>query len=150
RELHRRAAEALEGVFAEHLDLVLADLARHWELAQEPELSRPYHLLAARQGRDRYAWEGAGAHYRAELRLSSGASAESVRARMELGEEVLKSRGQLHQAIEELQGVVRQAQALGLWELESQALRALGDLCRLIGEAGEGQRLLELAQEVQR
>ncbi len=55
RELHARAAEAIEAVHAENLAPFYGDLAYHYGQAELPDKERHYALLAGRRAADEYA-----------------------------------------------------------------------------------------------
>ncbi len=67
-ELHRAAAQALEQhpEAAAGLDRI-AELARHWDAAQVPELALPRLVTAAKHARETYAYEAAVADYERAL-----------------------------------------------------------------------------------
>ncbi len=55
RELHARAAEAIEALHADNLPPFYADLAYHYGEAEIPDKERHYALLAGRRAADEYA-----------------------------------------------------------------------------------------------
>ena len=75
QDLHRRAAEGIETLFAERLGEWQAALGHHWEQAGETGKARAYDLAGARLARDRYAFDEAERLYRAYLRLAPQADA---------------------------------------------------------------------------
>jgi serine/threonine protein kinase/tetratricopeptide (TPR) repeat protein len=150
RALHRAAAETIEVRFAEELDDHLAALARHWEQAGEREQARPYHLLAARQARDRFAWREAETQYRAYLSLAPEPSLDTAQVRIELGEEVFFAQGELLRAIEEQKVALQEARALQSPELQGQALGSMGKLYRFIGQGDLAHAILLEALAIHR
>lgn len=150
RGLHRTAAGVLEGAAAGGVSRSLGALARHWEQGGEPDRARPYHLAGARQERDRYVWAEAEAHYRAYLRLTQEITADTIRARIELGCEVLKAQKEWQRALEALSGVPEQAAGLGDAVLEGEALGQLGDLHHKLGQMEPAREMLERALAIHR
>ena len=59
RELHRRAAEAIETLYADDLAPYYADLAYHYGQAELDEQERRYAFLAGKQAASEYANEAA-------------------------------------------------------------------------------------------
>ncbi len=59
RELHTRAAEAIETLYADNLAPFYADLAYHYGQAENPDKERQYALLAGQRAAEEYANEEA-------------------------------------------------------------------------------------------
>jgi predicted ATPase len=150
QRLHRAAAEGIETQFGSESAEHLASLGQHWERAGVPQRAQTRYLAAARRAVQRYAHEEAERMYRAYLRLAPEPSAETVRVRIELGEDVLRARGEARQAIEELNEALVQARSLGEPELEGEILGHLGNLYRVTGEIEQAHVILQQALSIHR
>jgi serine/threonine protein kinase/predicted ATPase len=150
RELHAAAAWALEARFGPQLDEHLAFLGHSWQQAAEPELARPYYLAAARQALRREGRHEAEILYRAYLRLVVEPTAESVRARSELAQEVLEEQARYDEALQEEQQALAEAQSLGDLHGQGRSLRGLAWLHWGRGRPAEALSLYERAAALAR
>ena len=128
--LHRKAAEALEELYAGRLDERAAELAHHWVRAGDDEKSLAYLLRAAAGARRVHALEAASDHYGAALEAAarlgrSPAEHEPVRR-------ALVERGWLRQVTGDSEAGVADygrgleaARAAGDRRLEAEALDSL-------------------------
>jgi serine/threonine protein kinase/tetratricopeptide (TPR) repeat protein len=145
--LHRAAAATIEaGGLGDQPDWSVA-LANHWELAGEAARARAYYLAAARHARTRFAHRDAERLYRAYLALGDDPSPESVRARVELSDE-LAMQGCQREQFAELERACDEAAALADPALEGDALARTGSALRLAGRQRDAQPRLERALEI--
>ncbi len=130
RELHRKAAEAIEGHGSGEQQDASGNLAvrlgYHWECAGDMVRAKNSYLSGARWARKRYAHGLAEELYRAFLRLGNGRSKDSVEARLELCSEVLRIQGRVSEALPELELCLAEARELGFRAGEARVLVELG------------------------
>ncbi|MFC1852501.1 tetratricopeptide repeat protein [candidate division CSSED10-310 bacterium] len=100
QELHRRAAESIERIFARQLEQYQAELGMHWEQARDVERARTCYLTAARRVKDRYDYKEAERLYQSYLNLGTVETTESLTARIEHSN-VLKRLGRFSAALKE-------------------------------------------------
>ncbi|HSH05614.1 MAG TPA: tetratricopeptide repeat protein [Anaerolineae bacterium] len=113
RQLHRRAAEAYETLYAEDKSLAYADLAYHYQLADEAVLGRKYARLAGEQAVARYAQKEGVRFFSQALGLWP---AEAERERYELllaREGVYHRLGEREKQIVDLEALLVLGEALG-------------------------------------
>jgi eukaryotic-like serine/threonine-protein kinase len=149
RRLHRCAAEVIERLRAAD-DTAAAELARHWERAEEGARARGYYLKAAQRARGQHALTEAEELYRKYLELADAACEETVAARNELGAGVLATRGRTRDALDELQRALEEARAIGDRKGESRSLRALGAIHGALGHPDRHEELIGMALAVDR
>jgi len=125
RVMHSSAADAFESLeLGAEADAVIAG---HRERADERDRAFVKWLSAARWALRQYATADAERLYRSALSLAPDPPDEaSVRARLELGHDVLRLLGRLSDAIETLNEARVQAHSIGLPSLEAEVLRATG------------------------
>jgi predicted ATPase/serine/threonine protein kinase len=148
--LHRAAAEGIERRYGGELDVHLAVLGQHWEQAGQTQRARECYLGAARNAVKSYAHAEAERLYRAYLRLVEEPTAQSIAARNELGENVLKFQGRKHEALEEYRKSLEEAIRTGDRESEGISLRCMASVHRQQGRVEEALRLFEQAMELYR
>lgn len=144
RELHGRAAHALETRFPDRTAESYGLLARHLTEAGEPGRALAYRLLAASEARRVYAVDVAMAHYAAGLELAAALPAATARAAID---ELHLGRGQVWalsgdptRARPEFETAVAGARAAGNRKMQGQALGNLGLLLVEHGERRQGRR----------
>ena len=155
RELHQRAAEAIESLWSADLDPHQAELGRHWEMAGDHGRARACYLAAARRAAAAYAHGEAERLYRCYLGLVEEETAETINARNELGEKVLQLRGRPREAEALYREAARIARSAALPRLESESERRLAlalsetgrpeeartpPRCGAVGQPGLGRR----------
>ncbi|EYF05927.1 AAA family ATPase [Chondromyces apiculatus] len=123
QELHRLAAEAIEGLYGEDLEDQLVALGRHWRRAGKIDHARRYFLAGARKAAARYAHEEATRLYRVYFKLSPDPTPESVVVRYEFARDVLEARSRFQEARQEHIRVLTEAQ-----KLRDRSTEALGFL----------------------
>lgn len=123
QELHRLAAEAIEGLYGDDLEDQLVALGRHWRRAGKIDQARRYFLAGARKAAARYAHEEATRLYRVYFKLSPEPTPESVVVRYEFARDVLEARSRFQEARQEHIRVLTEAQ-----KLHDRATEALGFL----------------------
>ncbi|MBI2566456.1 MAG: tetratricopeptide repeat protein [Candidatus Schekmanbacteria bacterium] len=145
-DLHRRAAEAIEKVYAEARQEHLAELGRHWRVAGDKEKARACYLGAARRARDQWAMATAVPLYEAYLELAEGAATEeSIEARRELGHSALLVLGRLEEARTVLQRALDDARKIGDGQRQGVLLRDVAHLYQLRGQPEMAQHILKMA-----
>jgi serine/threonine protein kinase/predicted ATPase len=149
-ELHRAAAEALEGLGPEKREEHLAELGHHWEWARVPDKALRWYLAAARQAKKRHAQAEAERLYRAYLSLVEEPSGEALLVRIELALDVLRIAGRVTEAVGVLESTVEGARQLGDRALEAEGLRGLGLVCIEQGRLERARGLFEQALTILR
>jgi eukaryotic-like serine/threonine-protein kinase len=122
-------------------------LARHWEQAGKLEEARDAYHAATLHAFRGFATEEAERLTLAYLRLVTEPTAESVRARLQLGHLVYIQHGRLEEAREQCRAALLEAREIGALEEEAQALRRLAHCARIIGEMEEAQTYGKAAAE---
>jgi serine/threonine protein kinase/tetratricopeptide (TPR) repeat protein len=151
RELHRRAAEAIETQPGDEAVRPLAALGRHWARAGVPDKARPCYLAAARQAKKRYDHDEAERLYRAYLALVEEPSTETVTARSELAALLHpRCRDRDTKVIGELKRALCEAQEIGERTLEGNVLVDLGVIHSFRGRLEEARALIEQALDLHR
>ena len=148
RELHGRAAHALETRFPDRTAESYGLLARHLTEAGELERALAYRLLAAAEARRVHAVDVAMAHYSAGLDLAAalpGATARGSIDELHLGRgQVWALLGNATLARPEFEAALAGARAAGNRHMEYEALAGLGRLLEFdLGERTQGLRCLE-------
>jgi serine/threonine protein kinase/predicted ATPase len=147
--LHRRAAEAILAVLgaasSNEWDEHLAELGEHWERAGEPVRAQASYLGGARKAAQRYAHAEAEKLYRAALRLVDEPTPESVAARNEFAETVLRIQGRNDEARAEHERALEEARRIGAYAQEGESLRALGRFGLFTGRWKEARQHFEQA-----
>lgn len=152
RELHRRAAAAIESLHADDLALHYADLAYHYGQAQEPERAAHYALLAGRAASEISDYRQALALFTQALEWTpSGEAGRRARLLIEMGD----AHGKLDEharAAERLQDGLAAARAVGDTEAAADALGGLSRVA-LYSESLEtaralGEEALALARQI--
>ncbi|MFN7975878.1 MAG: tetratricopeptide repeat protein [Acidobacteriota bacterium] len=129
--LHRAAAEAMES--SPEARSMSAALGLHWERAGDRERARAHYLPAARQARDAFALDDAERLYEAYLGLVVEPTAESIGAQNELGQRVLRHRGEGERGREMHADAARKAAAIGAPSAQAESLRCLGAALQDLG-----------------
>jgi serine/threonine protein kinase/predicted ATPase len=142
RRLHGKAAGALEELPSDEQDQLLGALGQHWELAGEADKARASYLADARKAVSRHALAEAERLYRAYLGLVHKPTSESVSARHELGDQVLRGGGKLQEAISELRQAWQEAEALGVPASHGFVLADLGLTFSVLCRFDEAQEAL--------
>jgi tetratricopeptide (TPR) repeat protein len=123
KSLHRAAAESItSGAGLISPAEQMASLGHHWEQAGKPEDARPCYLNAARRARHHHDYAESERLYRAYLRLTRELTIESVVARRDLVEWILRMRGRYDEALQEGLRTLEEAGRLGDRRLEGQCL----------------------------
>jgi tetratricopeptide (TPR) repeat protein/tRNA A-37 threonylcarbamoyl transferase component Bud32 len=123
---HRIIAEIVETTPALRNQIGAGELANHWMQASESRRAAPYLLEAAREALRRYAHGEAERMYRTYLALDAGANVERVRARFELGRQLLL-RGNTSGARDELGRALQECEESPDESLRSRLLCTLGE-----------------------
>ena len=143
RSLHLRVAEALLAVYPDHDAEIAAELAHHFERAEEHPRAIAYLSLAARYAASRYARrEALQLARRALALLPAGDEAETAERRQRadlrfLAAEAAVASVPMRESLAALQGVIADAEALGDIPLAARAWLLVG---RARGMAGEQYR----------
>lgn len=124
QDLHRRAAQAMQEIYADDVDSHATALGRHFQRAGKVEEARDNFLKGARKAAERYAHGEAKRLYRAYFKLTKDPTDESVVVHYEFALRVLETQGRFDEAIEEHRRVIDEAQRLG--DRASEALGHLG------------------------
>ncbi|HMY16135.1 MAG TPA: tetratricopeptide repeat protein [Polyangium sp.] len=124
QDLHRRAAQAIQEIYADDVDSHATALGRHFQRAGKVEEARDNFLKGARKAAERYAHGEAKRLYRAYFKLTKDPTDESVVVHYEFALRVLETQGRFDEAIEEHRRVIDEAQRLG--DRASEALGHLG------------------------
>ena len=141
--LHRRTAQALE---RGELGETLATIGHHWEQAgRNPEARRCY-LQAARDARAVFAQKEAERLYQRYLELAHRNSSERVKAKAELGADVLAVGGKSLEALELITQAVREAEILRDPSLQASCLRRAAHVHRRRGDMATSQTLYHRAK----
>ena len=150
RELHLRAARALETTSADGGASLHGVLARHWEAAGRPDEALKYHRLAAETARRLYAVEEATQHLSAAIALAERAEVGvELLAELHLDRGVVASRaGRIGPAREDLETGLRLARSTSARPIEMVALRELGSLLAGAADYRAAIPLLESALEI--
>ena len=135
--LHGAAAAAMEGLEEIARRPILANLARHWELAGDVEKACARYLEAARDAAHRHALELAERSYRRYLALAPETASESIEARNELGARILYVTGRMAEAVAEHERALALARAAGDAESEANSVRRLASVFRAMGRLRE-------------
>ncbi|MFN7974212.1 MAG: tetratricopeptide repeat protein [Acidobacteriota bacterium] len=125
RGLHGLAARAIDTLPDHERSRHLAALGVHWESAGHPDRALAPYLAAAREAAADYAFDVAEQLYRSYLRLATIATPESVRARNELGDRILRLRGKPAPAEDQHRTALTEARACGARVEEAQSLGRL-------------------------
>ncbi len=125
-DLHRRAGETMEGIFADRLDEYAAAIARHFRQAGDDERALRYHRRAADAAYMVYANQEAAEHYgmALEVALRSGADAEDLTSMYTARGRALELSGMYQEAAATYDAMREQAKALGVASMELKALMA--------------------------
>lgn len=136
RELHHRAARALEQQPADQVARSHGDLARHWQAAGDARRAIGYHRQAGDAARDAYARDTASTHYAAAVDLARDLPDQvEVRARLELDLGTLcEQAGELDAAVARLQDAADDARSSGDTAVEADALLELSFVCSFSGQ----------------
>ncbi len=149
RRLHRQAAQAIEAVYLADSQRATA-LAYHWRLAEEPDLERPYTLLAGEQALVSSAFQEAVAHYERAVQLAPDAH-ESALIQRKLGRSYF-GLGEFHTAEDHLQHSLAQYEALADVTGMARALFHLSSVAHALGDYGRakeyGRHSLTLARQI--
>jgi serine/threonine protein kinase/tetratricopeptide (TPR) repeat protein len=122
QRIHARVAEAIERVYATHLEAQASALAHHLYQAgsaADPEKTTTYLELAARQARDATAHEEALAHLDKALSLWEG------EADLRVGELMAQRAGALRSLGRATEAVISYQKAIDLYEAEGAVSRAV-------------------------
>ena len=122
--LHGRAAAAIERSGAQ--PAVLAELARHWELADDPTRAREIYRAAARAAVRRDALSAAEAAYRSCIRLSDESASETLLTTIDLARTAMYASGRRREAVAVLSDVIARSRRLGHRLAEGRALYERG------------------------
>jgi serine/threonine protein kinase/tetratricopeptide (TPR) repeat protein len=140
RVLHRRAADALEGLPEEERGDRLGEIAWHRQEAGETVRARECWLVAARRAAANFALGEAERGYRGHIALAPAPDRERVAARNELAREVFLVLGRTHEAIASHRLALDEARAIGDSFGEGSSLQGLSTCHRTLGEIDEAIR----------
>lgn len=147
---HRAIAAAMEARLGERAGEHAGELGRHWELGGEPSRAAARYLAAGRHALSRYALADAERWYRAYLRLAAADARETAEARVELGVDILRPRGDVAGAERELHAALDAAERGGHAAIAVRALRGLAEvylrMARLDDADAECRRALAAAR----
>jgi predicted ATPase len=146
--LHRTAAEGIERRYGKELDEHLAALGQHWERAGRTERARECYLGAARNAVKRYGHQEAEQLYRAYLRLVEAPTVESIAARNDLGEKVLRVQGRMDEALDEHRSALELARQIADRWSEATCLRCMGSVHQQQDRPEQARELYEQALEL--
>lgn len=132
--LHHTVAESIEALRTEARDEHLGVLAYHWEQAGNVGKAQHYYLAAARQALSLYAPREAERLYRAYLGFIEYPTPEGIKARYELGANVLRYSGRIKEAISEIKYALMEAEILGDLSGQAMSLQGLGNIHIDLGE----------------
>lgn len=128
RELHARAAEAIESLLGDHLEPHYGVLAQHYRGAGRPEEALRYFELAAARARRVYAVEAAIDHYTAALEIAESLGSDRTeRLRLNRGQ-VRSQAGQFADARDDFEVALGAARETADRPLEVEAMNELGFL----------------------
>jgi serine/threonine protein kinase/tetratricopeptide (TPR) repeat protein len=151
KTLHQRAAMVLSGRVMEGCDVADVQIGHHWEEAGEIQKANVCYLRAARRFASASALAESAKLFRKYLELARVPTVETVEARVEFGNQVLRVSGRLRDSINVLEVAVVEAQALGLPDLESRSCCWLGlaysDLGNLDAARKWASRAVQVANE---
>lgn len=148
KELHHLAAQAIESVFAGRLETRLADLAHHYEQAEDVEHAIKYLDLAGNDARKKYQNTTAINFFERLLKLLPEVeeySAQRIEALIDLGK-VFQNIGHWEDAEIKFQRGLELANKLGRIENLAYAHHALGNLFLKKSRYGNAQEHLQHAQ----
>ncbi len=140
RELHQRAAEALEALYADELAQYYADLSYHYENAGVVDKALTYLHKAGDFAKEVYALEEATSYYQKALALlvtAEGDKAEAARQRVLLYEslsEILLWQAQLAEAQTACIAMRSAAEATGDLAAQARAWNKLGTMRERLGD----------------
>src|SRR6266511_3224276 len=157
RELHARAAEALEALLGDHLEPHAAVLAQHYRGAGRLGEALRHFEIAAATARRVYAVEAALEHYTAALEIAELLGSEEAAQLLLRRGQVRAQAGEIGDARHDFEMASEAARALGDRPLEIEALNELGfllagavvytDLLRLDLAVDRAHRAWALARE---
>lgn len=143
RELHARAAEALESLLGDRLEPHYGILAQHYRGAGLPEEAQRYFELAAAQARRVYAVEVALDHYTAALEIAESlGSRRTAELRLRRGQ-ARSQVGNFADARNDFEVALAAARRVADRALEVEAMNELGFLLAGAVSYGEALPLLE-------
>ncbi|MBI2571992.1 MAG: tetratricopeptide repeat protein [Candidatus Schekmanbacteria bacterium] len=148
--LHRDAAEFFIAAARPGAEANAAVVASHWDRGGVPERARPYYLAAAYAALERHGLGEAERCFRRYFDLDNAVSPESLRARIDLGDKVLRACGRLPDAGNELEKAVSAAGALGDDSSKAASLRLLGEVRWLAGDFAGARQMLREAMTLHR
>src|SRR6266542_1867787 len=128
RELHARAAEALEALLGDHLEPHAAVLAQHYRGAGRLGEALRHFEIAAATARRVYAVEAALEHYTAALEIAELLGSEEAAQLLLRRGQVRAQAGEIGDARHDFEMASEAARALGDRPLEIEALNELGFL----------------------
>jgi tetratricopeptide (TPR) repeat protein len=143
RELHARAAEALESLLGGHLEPHFGVLAQHYRGAGRLREALRYFELAAAEARRVYAVEAALDHYTAALQIAESVGSERMAELLLRRGQVRAQAGQIADARIDLKASLAAARQTGDRALEVEAMNELGFLLAGAIDYGEALPLLE-------
>lgn len=152
KNLHQSLAQGIEDLFAEQKEEYLARLSWHWDQAGQLTKAQSYYLAAARQARNKYAYNEARASFQAYLERVVEPTSESVQAQIELVEHVLMIQGAHSEARATLDQALANARKLGNKKAEITCLIIFARLHQTLGQPDPAQEMIDnaliLAREI--
>jgi class 3 adenylate cyclase/tetratricopeptide (TPR) repeat protein len=149
RAIHEQTAQAIERLYADHLEDHYAELARHFSLGSDPAKAVHYARLAVEQAVNRAAYAEAGSFIDAGLRLLDKLSDDRARLEAELWLRTVESTvafvlygASSQQRERAIRRTCELSEQIGE---QHQLLRAMLNLSNLYFTQGESARGLELA-----
>ncbi len=137
RRCHGAAAESMSARRASLDPSRLGALARHWESAGHPDHAKDAYHAATEHAFRGFATEEAERLSLAYLNLVDEPTQQSVNVRLQLGHLVYIQHGRLDEARVQCHAALMEAGEIGALELETQALRRLSHIHRIVGELDE-------------
>ncbi len=142
-QYHRASAEAIEAVYADHLDAFAAALAAHWREAGDSQRERRYTLIAGAQAYDNSAYAEAHSLYQRALEIRAYADADNPTV---CEAEIHYQLGRVYYNLNQYDRVRdHQRASLALYQA-ARDRKGISDAINLLGEADMRQGLLEAAQ----
>jgi tetratricopeptide (TPR) repeat protein len=153
KEIHERAAEAIESMFADHLEDHLIELAHHYSRGDNVNKAVEYLGQAGQQAIQRSAHANAISSLNSAISLLQSLPESRERAQREVRLELTRARAMAieYGSAPELQQVMVRARELcERFGFAQELSSALLGLCGQHGAQGRFQTVYELAEEVQR
>ena len=147
-QMHRKVAESYEAMLTGTADEFYPVIGHHWELAGDTVKARQYYLKAADSFAGKYALEDAEKMYRANLRLRTGITEESISTRLRLASKVMGLRGQQDEALAESEIALQESRSIQNRKLEAESLMGIAYYYATRGHHEQAKKLGEAARQI--